>query len=147
MNPDMPAMPLDKNDSFAEWFDEEMLSDVTFTLGDGTQICANKYIIAHSSKVFANLFEHQINHIKLMEESNSEVFAELIKYFYTGQVSTMEQFAPQLLAMADKVCVCLNDTIFWSHSKPISVQDKHSQDTMRTLSMFSTINWLCHGFS
>jgi speckle-type POZ protein len=82
-------------------------SDVNFNIVD-RQFPAHKNILATRSKVFAAMFKHPMkenstNQIKI-EDIQPEVFDQLLRFIYTGRVSTatMETMAAGLFIAADK---------------------------------------------
>ncbi len=82
-------------------------SDVILNIGDH-EFLAHKNILATKSKVFAAMFqnpteEQSTNEIKV-EDIEPEVFQELLRFIYTGRVSTetMEKMATGLFIAADK---------------------------------------------
>ena len=94
-----------KSDWLEEWLGDEMLSDVVFVFDDGAQMPANKYILATRSQVFADKFEHEMEDGRIeIKDTDSKVFTELLKYIYTGYVSSMEEYASEMLHLANKVC-------------------------------------------
>ena len=90
-----------------ELFNDMSLSDVTLNIG-GCEFPAHKNILAARSKYFAAMFkqpmrEQSTNKIK-MEDIEPEVFKELLRFIYTGRISTatMETMATGLFVAADK---------------------------------------------
>ena len=91
-----------------ELFDKMPSSDVNFNIG-GRQFPAHKNILAARSEVFDAMFKHPMkeqstnNQIKI-EDTGPEVFQELLRFIYTGRVSTatMETMAVGLFIAADK---------------------------------------------
>ena len=88
-------------------FESMQLSDVTFCIGD-REFPAHKVILVTRSKVFASMFEYETkenltNQIEI-EDIEPEVFQELLRFIYTGEVSLheMETIAAGLLIAADK---------------------------------------------
>ena len=88
-------------------FESMQLSDVTFCIGD-REFPAHKVILVTRSKVFASMFEYETkenltNQIDI-EDIEPEVFQELLRFIYTGEVSLnkMETIAAGLLIAADK---------------------------------------------
>jgi speckle-type POZ protein len=82
-------------------------SDVNFNIG-GREFPAHKLILAARSEVFDAMFKHQMkenstNQIKI-EDIDPEVFQKLLRFIYTGRVSTatMEAMAVGLFVAADK---------------------------------------------
>ena len=90
-----------------ELFDKMPSSDVNFNICD-RQFPAHKLILAARSEVFDAMFkqpmkEQSTNKIK-MEDIEPEVFKELLRFIYTGRISTatMETMATGLFVAADK---------------------------------------------
>jgi speckle-type POZ protein len=90
-----------------ELFDNMSLSDVNFNI-DGREFSAHKSILFARSKYFAAMFKHPMkeqstNQIK-MKDIEPDVFQELLRFIYTGRVSTatMETMAANLFIAADK---------------------------------------------
>ena len=82
-------------------------SDVSFNIG-GRQFPAHKSILAAKSEVFEAMFQHPTkenftNPIEI-EDIEPDVFHELLRFIYTGRLSTtaMESMAVGLLIAADK---------------------------------------------
>ena len=81
-------------------------SDVTFYIGD-REFPAHKAILVTRSKVFASMFEYETkenltNQIEI-EDIEPQVFQELLRFIYTGQVPLyMGTIAAALLIAADK---------------------------------------------
>ena len=80
-------------------------SDVTFTVS-GRQFPAHKVLLAARSPVFAAMFrpgmrESHTNRVDV-PDIDSDVFEELLHFIYTGETSSVDQMAQQLLAAADK---------------------------------------------
>ncbi len=90
-----------------ELFKSMPLSDVNFKVRD-REFPAHKLILAARSEVFASMFQHPTkenltNQIKI-EDIEPDVFQELLRFIYTGRVSTatMETMAASLFIAADK---------------------------------------------
>ena len=83
------------------------LIDVNFTIG-GREFPAHKVILAARSEAFAAMFQHpmkeQSTNLVKIEDIEPEVFQELLRFIYTGRVSTatMESMAANLFIAADK---------------------------------------------
>ena len=88
-------------------------SDVTINV-TGQQFRAHKVILATRSPVFAAMFEHpsKENMTGIVDIADIEVnvFKELLRYIYTGQVPSlrMDEVAAGLLAAADKYLLMVN---------------------------------------
>ena len=88
-------------------FNNMQFSDVNFRIG-GSEFPAHKIILVTRSEVFAAMFQHPMeerstNQVKI-EDIEPDVFQELLRFIYTGRVSTatMESMAAGLLIAADK---------------------------------------------
>jgi speckle-type POZ protein len=108
---DLPVLAVDCTGGLSshleELFNDMSLSDVNFTIVD-REIPAHKVILSARSKYFAAMFQHPMkeqstNQIKI-EDTEPEVFKELLRFIYTGRVSTatMETMAANLFIAADK---------------------------------------------
>lgn len=79
--------------------------DIVFKLGDQL-IRAHKAILASRSSVFAAMFEsemkEQTTNMVLVEDIQSEVFDELLRYIYTDKVNSLDSMSFELYAAADK---------------------------------------------
>ena len=88
-------------------FNEMKFSDVSFNIG-GRQFPAHKSILAAKSEVFEAMFQHPTkenftNQIEI-EDIEPDVFHELLRFIYTGRLSTatMESIGVGLFIAADK---------------------------------------------
>ena len=92
---------------FQDLFKNMKHSDVTFNVRD-QQIKAHKNILVARSPVFAAMFEHpsteNLTGVVEVLDIEPEVFKELLRYIYTGEVplERMDAVAAGLLAAADK---------------------------------------------
>ena len=94
---------------------ESLLTDGKFTdvvlLVDGTELKAHKSILAARSKVFAAMFEHECLEKEqtrvTITDVAADVFEEMLRYIYSAKTPDLDQFAPKLLAAADKVCIIM----------------------------------------
>ncbi len=88
-------------------FNNMSLSDVSFDVR-GREFPAHKNILVARSEVFAAMFKHpmreQSTNQIIIEDTEPEVFQELLRFIYTGRVSTatMETMAANLFIAADK---------------------------------------------
>ena len=93
-------------EDFGDLFENMKHSDVTINV-TGQQFRAHKVILATRSPVFAAMFEHpsKENMTGIVDIADIEVnvFKELLRYIYTGQVPSlrMDEVAAGLLAAAD----------------------------------------------
>ena len=90
-----------------ELFNDKQFSDVILNIR-GREFPAHKNILATRSEVFAAMFQHPMkekatNHIEI-EDIEPEVFQELLRFIYTGRVSTatLDTMAAGLFIAADK---------------------------------------------
>ena len=93
---------------FGELLQSGKCSDVVLEAG-GKQLKAHKCVLSTRSPVFAAMFEHDC---KEKQDSSVEitdvpwdVLEALLRYIYTGQVQSLDQFALELMTAADKVSV------------------------------------------
>jgi speckle-type POZ protein len=88
-------------------FEDMQFSDVTLNV-HGRQFEAHKCILVSSSKVFEAMFNHptkeKMTNQVVIEDIQPEVFHELLRFIYTGRLTstTMETMAARLFAAADK---------------------------------------------
>lgn len=88
-------------------FENAMLSDVNFDV-NGREFKAHKAILASRSEVFASMFKHatteNITNRVVIKDIDPDVFQQLLRFIYTGRLSTatMDAMASELLAAADK---------------------------------------------
>jgi speckle-type POZ protein len=94
-------------DQLEDLFENMKYADVTLNVG-AHKFQAHKSLLASRSKVFAAMFEHatkekQSNQVEI-EDIRHDVFRELLRFIYTGRVSskTMEKMATKLFFAADK---------------------------------------------
>ena len=89
---------------FDAFINTENYSDVTLCLGD-EKIPAHKVILASKSPVFDKMFstdmsESRSNEAKVPNDIRLEVFNELLKFIYTGQVEKLEELALEIFKAA-----------------------------------------------
>lgn len=81
------------------------LSDVILSVS-GVDLPAHRAILAARSPVFAAMFEHEMKEVTESKveipDVEAEVMEELLGFLYTGKVPSMEVYAGELLAAADK---------------------------------------------
>ena len=77
--------------------------DVTFLIGD-KKLPAHKVLLHGRSRVFAELFEHQITteNVVKIDDVKHEVFGEMLKYIYTNNSEQIPNMAEELLVAAEK---------------------------------------------
>jgi speckle-type POZ protein len=99
--------PNELSTQLEELFDKTPFNDVNFNIG-GRDFPAHKVILSARSQYFAAMFKHptkenSTNQIKI-EDIQPEVFQEMLRFIYTGRVSTatMETMAVGLFISADK---------------------------------------------
>ncbi|XP_045027695.1 speckle-type POZ protein-like [Daphnia magna] len=92
---------------FVEFFENKTLSDVNLNVG-GRTFHAHKIILAAKSKVFAAMFQHKTaeslsNNVHI-KDVDPDVFREVLRYMYTGRMSseTLDKMAVGVMAVADK---------------------------------------------
>lgn len=80
-------------------------SDVTFRV-QGEMIKAHSLIVAAGSPVLSALFKHDFEEnrtrVVVIDDTNAQVFLQLLQYLYSGTASEMEDVAMDLLVVADK---------------------------------------------
>ncbi len=92
---------------FEGLFESMKFSDVTLSVG-GLQFRAHKSILSARSPVFAAMFEHptkeKLTDFVDIPDTETEAFQEVLRYIYTGRVSStrMEEMPDRLMAAADK---------------------------------------------
>ena len=81
-------------------------SDVMLMVG-GSELRAHKLILATRSPVFAAMFRHEykekVDSAVDVKDVELDVFQEMLKYIYTGEVSSLDKHASELLIAAEKV--------------------------------------------
>ena len=91
--------------NYEKYFLNDMLSDVQFVVQEEV-FHAHKFVLATQSEVFAAMFTHNMKENKeskvKIEDCNSEIFKEVLRYIYTGQVAGVETVVDDLLHIADK---------------------------------------------
>ncbi|KAL7743107.1 hypothetical protein ACLKA6_015029 [Drosophila palustris] len=79
---------------------------MTIVTADGHKIPVHKIILSARSKVFAAMFRHPMKEITenciVLDDFNSNVVAELIRFIYTGEAPNLQEMTADLLAAADK---------------------------------------------
>ncbi|XP_032782386.2 speckle-type POZ protein B [Daphnia magna] len=90
-----------------EFLENKTLSDVNLNVG-GRVFHGHNIILAARSKVFAAMFNHEtaeklLNNVDI-QDVDPDVFQEVLRYVYTGQMSsgTLDKMAVGVLAVADK---------------------------------------------
>lgn len=81
------------------------LSDVILSV-NGKDLFAHKAILASRAGYFAAMFEHETKEKKEnkvdITDVDAEVLTEMLTFIYTGKVPSMDKYAIELLAVADK---------------------------------------------
>lgn len=92
-------------DGFEKLLGDKKFSDIIFNV-NGKQLYAHKNILAHSSAVFAAMFESEMMETKRnmveIKDITCEVFREMLRYIYSGKVNELEKFSYDLFVAADK---------------------------------------------
>ena len=93
-------------DDISALFGDKKFCDVKLTV-NGVDFHAHKNILAARSSVFAAMFEHEmkenINNTVNVTDINHEIFEEVLRYIYTGTISSVtHEMAIELLVAADK---------------------------------------------
>ncbi|XP_051173140.1 speckle-type POZ protein-like [Leptopilina boulardi] len=90
---------------FQPFLMSDVLSDVVFKINE-KQFPAHKVILASTSPVFEKMFTHQmkenITNNVLIEETDPEVFEEMLNYIYTGKINNLNTMAFGLYELANK---------------------------------------------
>lgn len=80
-------------------------SDVILSV-NGKHLFAHKAILAARAGYFAAMFEHETKEKKEnrveITDVDAEVLTEMLQFIYTGKVPSMDKYAVELLAVADK---------------------------------------------
>lgn len=88
-----------------EIYENKLHADVTL-VADGQEFLGHKCILASRSKVFAAMFEHQMQenqtNIVNITNINADVLKEMLQYIYTGKVSDLNKMAIDLYAASDQ---------------------------------------------
>ncbi|UYV69891.1 SPOPL [Cordylochernes scorpioides] len=83
-------------------FSEQKFCDVVLNVGDHS-FKANKNILAPRSKVFAAMFDQDVEQDQYMiTDMDKEVLQELLRFIYTDNVLNLSDMADRLLMAADK---------------------------------------------
>ena len=82
------------------------LSDVLFVIGN-KEFKLHKAILASQSPVFSAMFENDLEEAKKnrveITDVDVEVFEVMIRFIYTANVDSVQQYALELFVAADKV--------------------------------------------
>ena len=94
------------SDDMNNLFENPNFSDVTLTCGN-REFKMHKAILASRSAVFNAMFEHQMlegksNRVQI-EDVDSDVMTEVLRFIYTGKINNIDKMADLLLPAADKV--------------------------------------------
>lgn len=94
---------------YARLWTSKKFCDLTIVCAKGQELSAHKLILAARSPVFSAMFEHDTKEAQegkiVLSDTPVEVFSELLYFLYTGKVQKLQQYAPDLLVIADKVRV------------------------------------------
>ncbi|CAF1012960.1 unnamed protein product [Didymodactylos carnosus] len=93
------------SEDFQTLLDNPVYSDVTLVCGH-KEYKVHKAILSARSKVFQAMFEHQMlenqsSRVKI-EDIESDVMNELLRFLYTGKTMNIDKMADSLLSAADK---------------------------------------------
>lgn len=90
---------------YAFFMNSEMLSDVVVVIGKEI-FAAHKLVFSANSPVFHRMFSHEMKDPvfdKLdVNDIQSEIFQELLRYMYTGSVNNLKSLAQGVLVAANK---------------------------------------------
>lgn len=86
--------------------DPSGLADFWFTFGE-KELPVHKVLLSARSPVFASMFRREVtekkgNRSEIPEGIDVGVFREMLRYIYTGRVSSLKKCTVQLLAVAEK---------------------------------------------
>lgn len=141
------------NDNFEKFLNNEKFSDVKFILHT-EEFYAHKNLLANKSEVFAAMFDHNMTEnvqvIVEIEDIAAEVFRELLRYIYAGQVNGIRKNAEKLLIAADKYAleelknVCAKylceDLSIYNVLKYINIADTYSVNDLRKKALDFIVN-------
>lgn len=95
-------------DQFEKLLVEKKFSDVAFKVS-GKEVYLHKFMLVSKSPVFAAMFEHEMqeNQQSVVDVADIEynVFKEMLRFVYTGNVNELGSIASDLLVAADKYCL------------------------------------------
>ena len=93
----------------AHMFDNELMSDVSFTCGESRRIFyAHKYVLASSSAVFYAMFYGDLAQKDfpiLMTDTEEESFKEFLRFLYTDECKITAENAIGVLYLAKKYLI------------------------------------------
>lgn len=93
------------SNDFNNLFENPLFSDVTLNCGQ-RQFKVHKAILASRSCVFAAMFEHGMleckNNCVDINDVDSDVMCEILRFIYTGKANNIDKMADLLLSAADK---------------------------------------------
>ncbi|XP_065209119.1 speckle-type POZ protein-like [Planococcus citri] len=120
------------------------LSDVTLSV-NGKDYPSHRIILAARSSVFSALFasdlpENEKNHV-VIADVEQEPFEEMLRYIYTGEMANLNEWAPELLPLADKydlgelkkACeeILLDKLSIKSAAKLLKLADMHNAEKLK----------------
>ena len=99
---------MDWNKQLERLFEEKSFCDVTINI-KGTELSANKFVLAARSPVFEAMFntnciEKELNYVQV-NDVEPKVFNEFLRFLYTNNVEDWQTMAEKLLPLADKYLV------------------------------------------
>jgi hypothetical protein len=91
-------------------FNNQESADVTFDFGNGTLLKGHSLVIASGSPVLAAMFKHNLKEnagkkVVEMAGIESDVFAVLLRFLYTGEVDLGNADAAEVMVAADKYAI------------------------------------------
>lgn len=96
---------LNNSINFKTYLFNDALSDVVFKIDD-TELPAHKIMLASASPVFEKMFSHQmkenITNVVVVEETDPDIFKEMLSFIYTGEVDNLETMACGLYELANR---------------------------------------------
>lgn len=99
---------LKMHEDYEKLFETGLCSDVVF-IADGKELRLHKSVLMARSSVFEATFSHSMkesaNNAVEVEDVRYEVLRELFRYIYAGQANGIENFADDLLVVAERYLV------------------------------------------
>jgi len=125
-------------------FENSQFADVVLFCG-GREFQCHKAILAARSQVFQAMFEHDMEEKKSsrveVKDVEADVMAEMLRFIYTGNTSSLESMADSLLAAADKYALdrlkvsceeaLCNGLTVENVSEVLILADLHSADQLK----------------
>ena len=112
---------------FSTLFIDQTLCDIKFCFENGQSVGGHKSFLAARSKVFAAMFQHEMQETKtgkvVITDIQPDIFRDLLFFIYSGQLETSltEEKAKMLFVAADKYdiedlkTICLSFLLAYMH--------------------------------